>query len=256
MGKTVCITGASSGIGTALAREYARYGYQLILVARRRDRLEALADQLSVPVHIVAADVSSIDDVTTGIETLPDRFRAIDILVNNAGVTIGEGPIHERSLNDWNVMIDTNIRGLVQCTRILLPLMTARGYGHIVNLGSTAGTYPRPGNPIYCASKAFAKQFSLALRADLVGKRIRVTSIEPGTVQDTELVLNRVGGEIQRLREIYAGYEYLTPEDIARTIAWCTEMPDRVNINRVDLMATCQTFSNLSNVKFDDACVA
>ena len=245
--KTVLITGASSGIGSALAHEYNHHGFRLILAARRHDRLEELARKLAQPVHTICTDIADGATLQAALADLPSVFRDIDILVNNAGVTIGEGPVHERKLEDWNTMIDTNIRGLIQCTRMVLPGMVHRGNGHIVNLGSTAGSYPRPGNPIYCASKAFGTQFSLALRADLHGTGVRVTSIEPGTVQDTELAINRVGGDVSRLAEIYADYEYLTPEDIARTIVWCTAMPSHVNINRIDLMATCQTFSNLSS---------
>jgi 3-hydroxy acid dehydrogenase/malonic semialdehyde reductase len=245
--KTVLITGASSGIGSALAHAYSRQGYSLVLAARRSARLEKLAHKLANPVHTICVDIADSEALQSSLADLPPGFRDIDILVNNAGVTIGEGPIHQRKLEDWNTMIDTNIRGLIQCTRMVLPGMVLRGNGHIVNLGSTAGTYPRPGNPIYCASKAFGKQFSLALRADLHGTGVRVTSIEPGTVQDTELAINRVGGDVSRLAEIYSGYEYLTPEDIARTIVWCTTVPSHVNVNRIDLMATCQTFSNLSS---------
>lgn len=247
--KTVLITGASAGIGSALTREFDRHGYRLVLVARRKDRLDELASEISSPVHTICMDVADGAHLETALSSIPAPFADIDVLVNNAGVTIGEGPIHERKLEDWNDMIDTNIRGLIQCTRMILPGMVQRRTGHIFNLGSTAGTYPRPGNPVYCASKAFSKQFSLALRADLHGAGIRVTSIEPGTVQDTELAINRVGGDVSRLSEIYAGYDYLTPDDIARTVVWCASLPDRVNVNRIDMMATCQTFAHLTSMR-------
>ena len=245
--KTVLITRASAGIGRALTKEFDRQGHRLILVARRQDRLDELASQVFSPVHTICLDVRDSSRINTAFSSIPAPFADIDVLVNNAGVTIGEGPVHERKIEDWNDLIDTNIRGLIQCTRLVLPGMVRRSGGHIFNLGSTAGTYPRPGNPVYCASKAFSKQFSLALRADLHGTGIRVTSIEPGTVQDTELAINRVGGDASRLSEIYAGYEYLTPDDIARTIVWCSSLPIRVNINRIDMMATCQTFSHLAS---------
>jgi NADP-dependent 3-hydroxy acid dehydrogenase YdfG len=232
-----------------LARAYAREGWHLVLFARRRDRLADLAGELPARCHVAVADVSRQDEIEVAIREIPAAFREVDVLVNNAGITVGEGPIHQRSIDDWNRMVDTNIRGMLQCTRVILPRMVERGRGHIVNIGSTAGSYPRPGNPVYCASKAFSKQFSLALRADLQGLGVRVTSVEPGTVQGTELALQRVGGDRSRMSEIYSGYEYLTPEDIARAVVWCTGAPEHMNVNRLELMATCQTFSNLSSTR-------
>ncbi|KTC98715.1 SDR family NAD(P)-dependent oxidoreductase [Legionella erythra] len=247
--RTVLITGASSGIGFAAARKFAQQNYKLILLARQEDKLIYAKENLSTPTYIIKTDISDLTSLRHQLENLPAEFKDIDVLVNNAGVTLGEGPIEDRNIADLEKMVSVNINGLLYCTQIILPLMVKRNSGHIINIGSTAGTYPRPGNPLYCASKAFSKQFSLALRADLTGKKIRVTSIEPGTVKGTDLALGRVGGDRARLNALYEGYEYLNPEDVAETIFWAASLPEHVNINRIDVMATCQSFSNLTNVR-------
>lgn len=247
--RTVFITGASSGIGMATACKYAKIGAKLILLARRENILKELQHELDCPVHIIATDISNLKELSSALSTLPPEFSDIDVLINNAGITLGEGPIENRSISDFEKMVDVNIKGLLYCTQLILPKMVERNNGHIINIGSSAGTYPRPGNPLYCASKALSKQFALALRADLMGKHIRVTSIEPGTVKGTELTLGRVGGDYARLNALYEGYDYLVPEDVAEAIYWVTSLPPNININRIDMMATCQGFSNLTNVK-------
>ena len=249
MKKTAFITGASSGIGAACARRFSKEGYNLIILARRKDVMENLVKELVTHTHIIDVDIKNSNELEGKLLQLPTELKDIDVLVNCAGITLGEGPIHKAQLSDWMNMIDVNIKGVITCTRILLPGMVERNKGHIINIGSTAGTYPRPGNPIYVASKAFTKQFSLALRADLKGLNVRVTSIEPGTVKNTELALGRLGNDRNRLKSLYDGYDYLEPEDIAESVFWVTQLPSRVNINRIDLMATCQTFGNLQNHK-------
>nr|PMI80218.1 hypothetical protein BCU36_17090 [Vibrio lentus] len=241
------ITGASSGIGAATARKLSDEGYALILLARRKSKLNMLASELSTPCHVIPVSVSDKENLSAEIDQIPQHFRGIDLLVNSAGVTLGEGAVHERDIDEWCSMVDANVKGTVFVTRLVLPLMVERNKGHIINIGSTAGTYPRPGNPIYCASKAFVTQFALALRADLKGKNIRLSSLEPGTVSNTELALGRVGNDHQRLKALYEGYSYLEPEDIAETIYWTASLPKHININRIDMMATCQAFSNLTN---------
>ena len=251
--KIVLITGASSGIGAACAKKFSAKGWKVILNGRRKERLEKLARQLSIEFQgesfIVHGDIADITVIKKEIERLPQSFQEIDVLVNNAGITLGEGPIVDRSLNDWNKMIDVNIRGMLNCTKLALMPMIKKNSGHIVNIGSTAGTYPRPGNPLYCASKAFSKQFALSLRADLAATKIRVTSIEPGTVKNTELALGRLAGNYDHLHSLYNGYDYLLPEDIAEAVYWAVSLPGRMNINRIDLMAQCQSFSNLVSRK-------
>lgn len=248
-GKTIFITGASSGIGKACAEKFAACGAKLILLARRQNRLEQIMQTLKVPTHLICADIREHNELEHEISNIPVDFTSIDVLINNAGVTLGDGPIHKRDINDWENMVKTNVNGMISCTRLVLPMMIKRNQGHIINLGSTAGTYPRPGNPIYCASKAFSKQFSLSLRADLKDSAIRITSIEPGTVRDTELALGRVNGDVEKLNQLFDGFNYLLPEDIAESIYWAVSLPSHVNINRIDLMATCQTFSNLTSTK-------
>jgi len=183
---SVVITGASAGIGEAIAKRYAREGFHLFLLARRQEKLQALKNQLNCPVDVFTLDVkdkASVNDVFNRIiEKGP-----IDILVNNAGLALGLDPAHKAQLDDWEEMIDCNIKGLVYCTRAILPSMVLRNKGHIIHLGSVAGTYPYPGGNVYGATKAFVHQFSLNLRADLLGTDVRVTCIEPGLVGDTEL---------------------------------------------------------------------
>lgn len=249
MKRTVLITGASSGIGQACAQKFAAQGDRLILVARRLTKLQELAIDLPTEVHTVAVDITRIDEFLKAIDELPTDFQKIDILINNAGVTLGSGPISERKLTDWYQMVDTNIKGTIGCSQIVLKKMVQENSGHIINIGSTAGQYPRPGDPVYCASKSFTRQFALALRADLIGTRIRVTSIEPATVADTELALGRLNGDRQKLTDMFKDYQYLKPEDIAESIHWATSVPEHVNVNALELMATCQAFSNLTSHK-------
>jgi 3-hydroxy acid dehydrogenase/malonic semialdehyde reductase len=245
-GKIVFITGATSGFGAACARRYAREGAAgLVLLGRRADRLAALQDELSVPVHTLAIDVRDRTDLVAAVEALPAPFAEVDILINNAGLARGLDKAYEADLDDWDVMVDTNIKGLLYTTRAILPGMVARRRGHVVNLGSVAGSYAYPGGNVYGASKAFVNLFSLELRADLLGKGVRVTSIEPGLCE-TDFSTIRFGGDAERAAAVYEGANALTAEDIAESIYWATSLPDHYNINRIEMMPVSQSFSALT----------
>ncbi len=237
--RTAFVTGATSGFGDAIARRFAREGWNLIVAGRRRKRLDALADQLDVAVHVLELDVRERRRVQEAVTSLPPAFATIDVLVNNAGLALGLEPAHEASLDDWDTMIDTNTKGLVYCTRAVLPRMVAAGSGHVVNVGSVAGSYPYPGGNVYGATKAFVEQFSLNLRADLVGHPIRVTNIEPG-LSRSEFSLVRYKGDREQADRVYAGTEPITPEDVAEAVSWVVSLPPHVNINRVEMMPVCQ----------------
>jgi len=240
--ETVVVTGASSGFGEAIARRYAAHGARLVLAARRKERLEKLKSELKVPVHAVELDVRDRLAVETAFTALPEEFSNVTILVNNAGLALGLEPAHQVNLDDWETMIDTNVKGLVTVTRTLLPGMVERKKGHVVNIGSVAGSYPYPGGNVYGGTKAFVKQFSLALRSDLLGSNVRVTNIEPG-MADTEFSLVRFKGNPNEAAKVYQGVEALTGEDIAETVFWSTTLPSHVNINSIEVMPTQQAFA-------------
>ena len=193
----------------------------------------------------MALDVRDGDAVARAIAGLPPDVAAIDLLVNNAGLALGLEPAHEASLDDWNQMIDTNCKGLMTVTRAVLPGMVARNRGHIVNLGSVAGSYPYPGGHVYCGTKAFIHQFSLALRADLLGTRVHVTCIEPGKVM-SEIAEVRFKGDAARAAAVYADTEPMTPDDIAEVIHWCVTRPAHLNVNTIELMPADQAFNPLA----------
>lgn len=238
-GKTALITGATVGIGKAIAEALAAEGAKLVLTGRREALLKELAAALPTEVHTIAFDIRERDVTMRAIASLPDGFKDIDILVNNAGLALGLEPATEASLEDWETMVETNILGLITLTHIILPDMKKRGSGHVVNISSIAGTYPYPGGNVYGATKAFVTQFSLNLRADLLGLPIRVTNIEPGMVE-TEFSLVRFKGNDDRAAQVYSGVEPLTAENIAETVRWALMQPAHVNINRIELMATMQ----------------
>jgi hypothetical protein len=247
MNGTVFITGASAGFGKACAEKFAEEGRPLVLAARRLDRLEGLGKRLEEksPVHLLKLDVRNAGAVQQAVDGLPDPFAEVDVLVNNAGLALGLGPAHEANLDDWETMIDTNIKGLIYCTRAVLPKMVAQNRGHVVNLGSVAGDWPYPGGNVYGSTKAFVKQFSRNLRCDLAGTRVRVTNIEPG-LAETEFSVVRFKGDTGKAAEVYKNTEPLTAGDIADIIHWVVSVPGHVNINRVEVMATCQTWAPLS----------
>ncbi|MCP4328859.1 MAG: SDR family NAD(P)-dependent oxidoreductase [Alphaproteobacteria bacterium] len=243
--QVVFITGATSGFGAASARRYAKAGATLVLLARRMDRLTTLQEELETPVHVLNVDVRDRDAVYDGVRSLPAPFDEIDVLINNAGLALGLDKVQDADIEDWEVMIDTNIKGLLYATHAVLPGMVARRHGHIVNLGSVAGTYAYPGGNIYGATKAFVNFFSLQLRADLLGKGIRATSLEPGLCE-TDFSETRFKGDSERAAAVYENSGALPAEDIAELIFWITSLPNRININRLEVMPLTQSFAPLS----------
>ncbi|HMF40076.1 MAG TPA: bifunctional NADP-dependent 3-hydroxy acid dehydrogenase/3-hydroxypropionate dehydrogenase YdfG [Polyangia bacterium] len=242
----VLVTGATSGFGAAIARRFAREGHRIIAAGRRVDRLDALRAELGDAVLTVPLDVRDPAAVERAVAALPADLAAIDLLVNNAGLALGLEPAQRASLDDWERMVDTNIKGLMTVTRLVLPGMVARDRGHVVNLGSTAASWPYPGANVYGATKAFVHQFSLNLRADLLGTKVRVTVIDPGMVGGTEFSNIRFHGDDARAAQVYAGADPLTPEDIAETVWWVATLPARVNVNAIELMPVCQSYDGLS----------
>ena len=241
----VFITGATAGFGLAIARRFAADGARIIAAGRRQERLDALAAELGAAVLPVQLDVRDRAAVEAAVGDLPAEWAAIDLLVNNAGLALGLNPAQTADLDDWDQMVDTNIKGLMYMTRAVLPGMVERGRGHVINLGSTAGEFPYPGGNTYGASKAFVRQFSLNLRADLWGTPVRVTEIEPGLVGGTEFSNVRFKGDAEKAAGIYQGADALTPEDIADAVHWAASRPARVNINVMQLMPVSQSFGPL-----------
>ncbi len=231
----VFVTGASSGFGAAIARRFAAAGAQVVAAARRVDRIPT--DDGIQPLALDVRDPAAVGEALAG--------RTVDVLVNNAGLAKGLEPAHRADLADWDQMLDTNCRGLVLCTRAALPGMVERGRGHIVNLGSVAGSYPYPGSNVYGATKAFVRQFSLNLRADLHGTGVRVTCVEPGMCEGTEFSVVRFGGDTERAAAVYDGLPALTADDIAATVHWVSTQPPHVNVNTVELMPVAQSFGPL-----------
>jgi 3-hydroxy acid dehydrogenase/malonic semialdehyde reductase len=239
---TVLVTGASSGFGEAIARRFAAEGARVVATARRSERLKALADELGphlLPVTLDVRDRAAVADVIDG---LPAEFAEIDLLVNNAGGALGLNPAQNADLDDWEQMIDTNCKGLAYCTRAVLPGMVARRRGHVINLGSVAGTYPYPGGNAYGGTKAFVHQFSLNLRSDLHGTGVRVTCIEPG-MADTEFSTVRFGGDKAKADAVYTGMRPLAADDIAGSVYWAATLPPHVNVNTIELMPVAQSFA-------------
>ncbi|WP_353116596.1 SDR family NAD(P)-dependent oxidoreductase [Nitratidesulfovibrio sp.] len=244
-GGIVCITGATAGFGAATARRFAADGWRIIATGRRQDRLDALVAELGADTCLpLCFDVRDGDAVQAALQNLPEAWRAVDVLVNNAGLALGLEPAHRCNMDDWTTMVDTNIKGLLHVTRALLPGMVERGRGHVVNLGSITGTYAYPGANVYGGTKAFVMQFSRGLRADLHGTGVRVTNIEPG-LAESEFSVVRFGGDADRAAKLYQGTDPLRPEDIADTIAWAVSCPAHVNVNRIEVMPTCQSFGAL-----------
>lgn len=237
---TICITGASSGIGEATARRFAAQGWHVVATARRGDRLEALAKDYPGLIHILVFDVQNPEAVTSAFASLPSEYAEIDVLVNNAGLALGLESAQNCDMADWEAMINTNIKGLLYCSQAVLPAMAQRGKGHIVNIGSIAGSYAYPGGNVYGATKAFVEQFSRNLRCDLHGTGIRVTNVEPGLLE-TEFSLVRFKGDATAAGSVYDGSKPLHAEDIAEIIWWAATLPEHVNINRVEVMPTCQS---------------
>jgi len=239
---TALVTGATSGIGLACVEALAGAGARIVAAGRRADRLVALAAKLGPRVHPLALDVRDKAALERALPELPAPFATVDLLVNSAGLALGLEPAQRASLDDWERMIDTNCRALVHVTRLLLPGMVARDRGHVVNIGSVAGSWPYPGGNVYGATKAFVRQFSLNLRSDLLGTKVRVTNVEPGMVE-TEFSVVRFHGDESRAGKVYEGMQPLSAADIADTVLWCATRPAHVNVNTIEVMPVQQAFS-------------
>ncbi|MGC6247116.1 SDR family oxidoreductase [Bisgaard Taxon 45] len=249
MKKIALVTGATAGFGAAICRTLIQHNYNVIGTGRRAERLTALQQELGADFLPLTFDLSDRQATEMAINTLPPSWQAVDLLVNNAGLALGLETADKADLDDWMQMIDTNIKGVVTITRLLLPQMVSRNHGHIINLGSIAGTYPYPGGNVYGASKAFIKQFSLNLRADLAGTAIRVTNIEPGLCGGTEFSNVRFKGDNERAAKLYEDVQFVTPEDIANIVLWANQQPEHVNINRIEVMPTAQSSAPLNVVR-------
>lgn len=246
---TVLVTGASSGFGKAICQKLIADGYKVIGAARRVDKLSELARQLDDNFLPFQLDVTKKDAVENLLLSLPDKFKPIEILINNAGLALGMEPAYEANYADWEIMVNTNIIGLMHLTRIILPEMVKRNSGYIINLGSTAGNYAYQGGNVYGATKAFVKQFSANLRTDLLGKKIRVTNIEPGLCGNTEFSNVRFHGNDKQAAAVYQGVEFIKPEDIANTVSWLVNSPKHFNVNNIEIMPTAQASGGLKVIK-------
>lgn len=249
--KVVCITGATSGIGMACAKAFAALKSDLILIGRRKERLQQLTEELSKDFKIetisLPLDVRDNEDVTRSITSLPLRWQEIDLLINNAGLARGLAPIHEGNFEHWEEMIDTNIKGLLYVTRAVTPLLVKRGCGHIINIGSIAGHEVYPRGTVYCATKHAIRALTQGLRAELLGTGIRVTTVDPGLVR-TEFSMVRFDGDATRAKPVYEKYQPLEAHDIAEVVRYCATLPAHVNINEIVVMPTDQASTVFSVV--------
>lgn len=235
----VLITGASGDFGKAFARRFSALGCKLVLHGRTAKKIEDLQKELGGDTHAIIFDMADKEAMKTAIDTLPDDFQQIDLLINNAGLALGLDKVHEANLEDWEQMVNVDILGLIRMTRFIIEGMVARKKGHIINIGSTAGNYPYMGGNVYGASKAFVKQFSLSVRADLVGTNVRMTNLEPAQVE-TQFSTVRFKGDEARAKAVYANTKSLMPEDVAEAAVWAATLPAHVNINRMEIMPTMQ----------------
>jgi 3-hydroxy acid dehydrogenase/malonic semialdehyde reductase len=247
MEHTVLVTGATAGFGEATARRFLAHGHKVIAVGRRQERLDAIkaslpADQQKrlLTLSVDVCDSAKVDALASA---LPAEFAKVTVLVNNAGLALGLEPAHQAHLTDWDRMIDTNIKGLVHMSRAFLPGMVERKRGHVINLGSVAANYPYPGGNVYGGTKAFVKQFSLNLRADLIGTPVRVTCIEPGMCAGTEFSNVRFKGDDDKASKVYSGVKALSADDVAEAIYWSATLPSHMNINALELMPVQQAFN-------------
>ena len=247
MEHTVLVTGATAGFGEATARRFLAHGHKVVAVGRRMDRLEALKSSLPAEQQkkllTLVLDVCDSTHVDTLASSLPAEFSKVTVLVNNAGLALGLEPAYQAKVSDWDQMIDTNIKGLVHMTRAFLPGMVERKCGHVINIGSVAGLYPYPGSNVYGSTKAFVKQFSLNLRADLLGTPLRVTCVEPGLSSGTEYSNVRFKGDDEKADKVYEGVHALSAEDIAEAIYWTATLPAHMNINALEVMPVQQSFA-------------
>jgi len=241
----IFVTGATAGFGESITRRFIANGHKVIASGRRAERLKELKDELGDNLYTVQLDVRNRAAIDEAIAALPAEWREIDVLVNNAGLALGIEPAHKANIEDWENMIDTNNKGLVYMTRAVLPAMVERNVGHIVNIGSIAGSWPYQGGNVYGATKAFVRQFSLNLRTDLHGTALRVTDIEPGLVGGTEFSNVRFKGDDGRADAVYEGTTALTAEDVTEAVYWVTTLPKHVNINTLEIMPVSQTLAGL-----------
>ena len=246
----VVITGASSGIGASCAKMFAKEGASLILAARRRNKLEAVATELKQAyqskIYLLEIDVSDRHTVETSLASLPESWRKVDILVNNAGLSRGIDKFQRGDIQNWEEMIDTNLKGLLYVTRSLLPGMVERDRGHIINIGSIAGHQAYTGGNVYCATKAAVKTLSQGLKMDLLGTPVRVSCVDPGTVE-TDFSNVRFRGDTERAKKVYQGMNALTPDDIAEIVVFCATRPSHVNMSEVLVLATDQSSATMIN---------
>ena len=251
-GKTILITGASSGIGAAAARAFAKEGCRLLICARRLDKIEALARELTEAqeVHAFALDVQNSDSVQQALSNLPEAWRSVDILLNNAGLSRGLGKLWEDDTRNWQEMIDTNVLGLLYVTRAIVPGMVERGSGHVINIGSIAGHAAYPGGSVYCASKFAERAITDGLRIDLIGKGVRVTTIDPGMVE-TDFSAVRFHGDTERAAKVYKSITPLQASDIADTVVWTASRPSHVQVQMVVITPTDQANATTVNKRVD-----
>ena len=242
MDKTILITGATAGFGAAAVARFLDSGWRVIATGRRAERLQALAERHGGErLHVAAFDIRDVDAMAAALDAIPEPFRAIDVLVNNAGLALGTAPAQRADLAQWRQMIDTNVTALATLTHALLPALIERR-GAVINISSTAATYPYPGGNVYGGTKAFVSQFSLGLRSDLHGTGVRVTSIEPG-MAETEFTLVRTGGDQAASDALYGGATPMTADDIAGVIHYVANLPPHLNINRLEIMPVSQSFA-------------
>ena len=242
----VFVTGITSGFGLAIVRKFHGEGAHVIGTGRKKETLAQLAREFGERFLPLEFDVRDRAAIERSLASLPAKFSAIDVLVNNAGLALGLGPAWQADIEDWENMVDTNVKGLLFCTRLILPGMVERNRGHIVQLGSTAAEFPYPGGHVYGATKAFVHQFSLNLRADLLGTAVRVTDIQAGLCGGTEFSVTRFHGDREKAAAVYQGTQPILPEDIAETVYWVATRPAHVNINTVQVMPVCQAFGPLA----------
>lgn len=242
----ILVTGATAGFGESITRRFVQQGHKVIATGRRQERLQELKDELGESIITLQLDVRNRAAIEQAMEQLPAQWRNIDVLVNNAGLALGMEPAHKADPDDWETMIDTNNKGLVYMTRAVLPGMVERNRGHIINIGSTAGSWPYAGGNVYGATKAFVRQFSLNLRADLHKTAIRVTDIEPGLVGGTEFSNVRFKGDDGKVEKTYENANALTAEDVTEAVWWVATLPKHVNINTLEMMPVSQSFAGLS----------
>lgn len=245
----ILITGASAGFGEAMCRAFTAAGFNVVGAARRMEKLQALAEELGGSFYPLRMDVADTSSVPATLQSLPEDFKEIDCLINNAGLALGLDSADKADFADWQTMIQTNIVGLTFLTRQILPQMVERKSGYIINIGSIAGNYPYPGGNVYGATKAFVRQFSLNLRADLAGTGIRVTDIEPGLCGGTEFSNVRFKGDDERAAGVYENIRFIRPEDIADTALWLYRRPAHMNVNTIEIMPVAQSFGALPVVR-------